>query len=461
MHQWDPAGLPLHRARPLNDTNFFHDLFIGGGSPPISSCNMDTYKEILYAAGLPAIISTGITLLYLLLKAYQFALYALPHQAERRLAVATPGGRQQIHGSIAGEKGYQEIHEQIPGNISDEYGAGVQQPSGTVPLSRGWENVCITTRRNAEEHSVEPFVRQNAKRLQGRGNRHTKDNDGQRPHGPHDDSAGVLAEGGRWSNAENKQSRNDGRTSSQERSDPTTHDGISRCRDPEKQVSGIALQTDTCDTLYVTKNTLTAYTIAVVQNSQALQYDQMHTALQSARNQSSLETPLKAEELLSAHFNLAVLEDPTIKHTIPDAEKSPDNTQNAEPSTSAPDDQTYIKIPSRYAENSATRRTHPTGAVAPTCRRNYGLVNAIPAGYESDDSWDNLSHTHNIVPLLTLRPWQNSPQRPPEQQQFRQQSATKCNKRAIWKCTVFQTLGQSTIQTAHSQSTGTSCQSLP
>ena len=162
-------------------------------------------------------------------------MYALPDQTERRLAAATPGGRQQIHGSIAGEKGYQEIHEQIPGNISDEYGAGVQQPSRTVPLSRGWENVCITTRRNAEEHSVEPFVRENAKRLQGRGNRHTKDNVGQRPRGPHDDSAGVPAEGGRWPNAENEQSRNDGRTSSQERSDPTTHDGISGVETPKNK----------------------------------------------------------------------------------------------------------------------------------------------------------------------------------------------------------------------------------
>ena len=33
---------------------------------------------------------------------------------------------------------------------------------------------------------------------------------------------------------------------------------------PKKQVSDVSLQTDTCDTLYVTKNTLTAYTIAVV-----------------------------------------------------------------------------------------------------------------------------------------------------------------------------------------------------
>ena len=31
---------------------------------------------------------------------------------------------------------------------------------------------------------------------------------------------------------------------------------------------------------------------------------------------------------------------------------------------------------------------------------------------------------HNIVPLLTLRPWRNSAHRGPEQQQFRQQSAT-------------------------------------
>ena len=225
----------------------------------------------------------------------------------------------------------------------------------------------------------------------------------------------YFAEGGGWPNAANEQSPNDGRISSQERSDQNTPDGIPGHREPEKQVSDVSLQTDTCDTLYVTKNTLTAYTIAIVQNAQALQYDQMYAALQTGRNQSSLETPIRAEELLTAHFNLAVLEDKTITDISPDAKKSPDNTQYADPSTSAPDDQTYVKILSRYAENSATRRPHPTGAVAPTCRREYGLVNAIPAGYESDDSWDNLSHTHehthmhNIVPLLTLHPWRNSP----------------------------------------------------
>ena len=147
----------------------------------------------------------------------------------------------------------------------------------------------------------------------------------------------------------------------------------------------------------------------------------MHAALQTARNQSSLETPLRAEELLNAHFNLAVLADQKDVDIGPDAQKPAANIQDAEPSASVPDKQTYVKIPSRYAETSASTRPHPTGAVAPTRRREYGLVNGILAGYESDDSWDTGSHTHdhththNIVPLLALRTWNNCPHRGCEQ----------------------------------------------
>ena len=226
------------------------------------------------------------------------------------------------------------------------------------------------------------------------------------------------------------QPSDDERTGGKERPDQNSNDGIQGHRasattyyatGTKTQVSHVALQTDTCDTLYVTKNTLTAYTITIVQNSQALQYDQMHAALQTGRNQSSLETPLRAEELLQAHFNLAVLADQKDVDLSPDAQKPAATTQDAEPSASAPDDQTYVKIPSRYAETSVSMRQHPTGAVAPTCHREYGLVNGIPAGYESDDSWDTGSHTHdhththNIVPLLALRTWNNRPRRGCEQ----------------------------------------------
>ena len=121
----------------------------------------------------------------------------------------------------------------------------------------------------------------------------------------------------------------------------------------------------------------------------------MHVALQMARNQASLEMPLRAEELMTTHFNLAVLSNEIDINKMPDAQKPEATTLDTDPSTSTVDEQTYVKIPSRhYTANCNSNKQHPTGAVAPTCRRDYGLVNGISAGYETDDSWDNDSHTH-------------------------------------------------------------------
>ena len=280
----------------------------------------------------------------------------------------------------------------------------------SLPVSKRWQDIRLSSCGDVTEYSEEPPFRQNDQRLSSGRSTSLTNYNGKRPGCTYVDSTGVLTESGGWTNATNGQPSDDERTGRKERPDEDFNDGVQRYRASKRQVSHVALQTDTCDTLYVTKNTLTAYTIAIVQNSQALQYEQMHAALQTARNEASLETPIRAEELLTAHFNLAVLEDQKGPDINPNAQKSADTTQDAEPSASAPDDQTYVKIPSRYADNSATRRPHPTGTVTPTCRREYGLVNTIPAGYESDDSWDNISHnhehthTHNIVPLLTLTP---------------------------------------------------------
>ena len=141
-----------------------------------------------------------------------------------------------------------------------------------------------------------------------------------------------------------------------------------------------------------------------------------------ARNQASLETPLRADELMTAHFNLVVLSNEIDINKTSDAQQPEATTLDAVPSASAADEETYVKIPiHRYTANCDAKKPHPTGAVAPTCRREYGLVNGIPAGYETDDSWDNDSHTHehththNIVPLLSICPWNNRPHRGLEQ----------------------------------------------
>ena len=129
---------------------------------------------------------------------------------------------------------------------------------------------------------------------------------------------------------------------------------------------------------------------------------------------------------MTVHFNLVVLLNETKTNETINAQKPETTTVDAALTTSTADEETYIKIPSRH--NSTTRdpkKAHPTGAVVPTCKRDYGLVNGIPAGYETDDSWDQdsltneLEHahtqTHNIVPLLTLRTWSNHPNRGREQ----------------------------------------------
>ena len=110
------------------------------------------------------------------------------------------------------------------------------------------------------------------------------------------------------------------------------------------QVTSIALQTDSCDTLYITKNTLVVYTIAVVQNTHTIQYKQMHVALQMAQNQASLETPLWAEQLMTTHFNLAVLPSETNRNNTFNAKKPEATSVDATPSTSTANEETFVKI---------------------------------------------------------------------------------------------------------------------
>ena len=396
---------------------------------------MDSSLSVLYAAaGLPALISTGITFVYFFLKACRYLFHAISHQTEGRVATATPGSGKPEHSSITGTEGDTEVYQQISGSYTEQYGGGTQRSSGPLLISRRRQDICLPSCGDAAEHKEEPTFRENAKLLPGGRHRDSQNNNGKGPSNPHANSTGLFTKCGSRDNAFDGQSSNDegnGRKCDHEQSDQVYDDGVSRYQTSDtaynstktkRQVIHVALQTDSCETLYVTKNTLTAYTIAIVQNAQALQYDHMHVALQTARNQASLETPLRAEELMTAHFNLAVLSNETDINKSPDAQKPEANVLDADPSTSNADEETYVKIPSRnYAANFESKKQHPTGAVAPTCRREYGLVNGIPAGYETDDSWDNDSHTlehthtHNIVPLLALHPWNNLPHRSREQ----------------------------------------------
>ena len=191
----------------------------------------------------------------------------------------------------------------------------------------------------------------------------------------------------------------------------------------EQEVSTIGIQTENCDTIYVSRDTLVAYTIAIVQNTQTLQFDQMQVALQTAQNHASIETPLKAEQLMMAHFNLALLTDNTVSDIIADAPPGEAGISASEPPTPEDAEETICKVlhPNSHV-NKRDRNTQPTSAVVPTYRTDSGPVRGIPVGYESDNSWDlsdggeaDCSHAPRTTTLLAYTSWRGRPNRGREQ----------------------------------------------
>ena len=118
--------------------------------------NMYSNPNVLYAAGLPALISTGITLIYFLLKACHFAFYALSTKTEGRLAAAMPGSGQQEHHPIKGKEGHTEVYEQISGDNTEQCGTGTQRPSGSLPVPRRQQDICLSSCGDVTEYSEEP-----------------------------------------------------------------------------------------------------------------------------------------------------------------------------------------------------------------------------------------------------------------------------------------------------------------
>ena len=105
---------------------------------------MDYNSNVLYsAAGLPALISTGITFIYFFLKACHYIFDAISHQTEGRVATATSGCGQQEHSADMGKEGHTEVCEQIQGNLSEQYGRGTQRSSGSIFLPRRGQDVCL------------------------------------------------------------------------------------------------------------------------------------------------------------------------------------------------------------------------------------------------------------------------------------------------------------------------------
>ena len=248
--------------------------------------------------------------------------------------------------------------------------------TGTLLLSSGWQNIRISPDRATTGDQTMPPLRTDVERCSRRRGSDTGEHFGTGPQSAHINSATVSKECRRGEDESHEQpqpaERND-RESRTSRPDQIHNDGVSRlsmanqARHPSTSAQEVSVQTKSCDTIYVTKDTLVAYTIAIVQNTQTLQYEQMQVVLQTAQNHASIETPLKAEQLMTAHFNLAILTDNIASNSGVDAPASETGIPDPGPAVFASEEETICKTPHPNSHaNKCDRTVQLTSAVLPT-----------------------------------------------------------------------------------------------
>ena len=433
MQRRGVSRLYLHRTRTLHEPERFPIKFNGNRSPKVGSCNMDSsdYTQ-LPVATIPALVSTGITILYFVLKLINYLTDAKPgapnrKETERR----TDQEGQPKQGPDQGGRCQSQIREQTQRPSGQErYGKRWNpSPTGPIFLRGPGQDISLHAQRDAPEHNDMPSLCANDERLSGRRSASASPLTCQGSASSFHVSARICEQGAGKQNTINEQSPCHGRTGIQDEpttTQPTTRDNAARIQRfseaPASPNSGptktktvdIGAQTDDTEHFYVSKDTILAYTIAVVQNTQAYHFGQMSVVFQMAQNKAALETPSRAEEFTNEHFNIKLLTD---KENY----KGPLNAQahkrkaSVDATPTKPTQETVPKVvePSNSASN---QKSQPTGTVLPTCRPKKGTCNGIPAGCESDDSWGGYSHNDDpqqqtpnldeeLYPLVAYRMW--------------------------------------------------------
>ena len=431
--------MSLYRTRTIPQPEFVQGAFDGHRPATDHSGDMDPSATSSFTtAAIPALVSTGITVLYLFLKLLSYIFNATPSTPKKQEGKGTDSQERHVQQS-RGARGQSavEVHEQIEGHSHERrHGTRWATTPGTVLLSAERENLLFPTQPYGERDNEMSTLQTNDAGLCERGNTGAASRNGQGSTGTHLHTSSVPATNQRPTNPADIQSESNRRASGEEQEFATraTTDvngpGISGFRAatatanarPIKPTVESVTQTEDAGQFLVSKETIIAYTIAVIKQTNDYHFGQMSIVYQTVHNKNALETPARAEEFARDHFNITLLTDkaPTLGNTqVYDANNTSPTT--VDPTSKASTQETIPKsVEQTYA--SSNSRPQPTGTVPPTCRPQAELCNGIPAGYESDDSWGCYSPHANpadetpdleeeLLPLLTLQAWRRTPQR--------------------------------------------------
>ena len=103
-----------------------------------------------------------------------------------------PGCGEQKYSADTGIQGHTEVHDQVSGNTTEQYGGGTQRSPGSIFVQRRRQDIHLPSRGDATEYKNEPTFRQNAKRLQGRRHRDSQEYNGKGPCDPYANPTGYL-----------------------------------------------------------------------------------------------------------------------------------------------------------------------------------------------------------------------------------------------------------------------------
>ena len=386
----------------------------------------------LPVATIPALVSTGITILYFVLKLLNYLTDAKPgapnrKETERR----TDQEGQPKQGSDQGGRCQSEIREQTQRHSGQErYGEWWNpSPTGPIFLRGPGEDISLHAQRDAPEHNDMPSLRANDERLSSRGSTGASPLTCQGSASSFDVPTRICQQGTGKQNTTNEQSQCHGRTGIQDEpttTQPTTRNNAARIQrfseataspnpgSTKTETVDTGAQTDNTEHFYVSKETILAYTIAVVQNTQAYHFGQMSVVFQTAQNKAALETPSRAEEFTNEHFNIKLLTDKE-NYTGPPNAQAHKRKASVDATPTNPTQETIPKVV-EPSDSMPNQKSQPTGTVPPTCRPEKGTCNGIPAGYESDDSWGGYSNNDDpqqqtpdldeeLYPLVAYQTW--------------------------------------------------------
>ena len=389
-------------------------------------------------AAVPALVSTGITLLYLLLKILTYFTDATPCPSKRKEGEGTNGETrypQQSRGMRG--QGTSEVCEQEQEH-SDSRGHGDRWATttrGTVLLSGEREDILLSPKSYGKRDNELPSLQADDERLRERRDSSVPPHYGERSRGAHNDASSIHEGSVRRTNSRYGQPQNLGEYGGENEGFAigTTavnyYTGIPQFSEAAATANPGTLpktidnsaQTDNMANFIVSKDTLVAYTISVIQQTLDYHFGQMSIVYQSAHNSATHDTPSRAKQIANKHFNIALLTD---QAPVRQVSNDTDNTQppTVEPTPTTSTQETIPKSIDQ-GHRDPNKKHQPTGTVSPTCQSESGICKGVPAGYESDDSWGCHSSTANpedeipdleeeLLPFLTLRAWRNHPNHP-------------------------------------------------